>query len=144
MTNVDNSMALSDGVLTRGARLARAYGALVFASAVGTILLLGEAGDFLPLCLFHELTGVSCLTCGLTRSLEAAFHGHLVAALQFHLLGPFILAGLLVGCLICAAETLTGKRIAKSLNRRTQQYTLLGGGAIWIAYGVVRAIVELL
>jgi hypothetical protein len=137
-------MTSSDCLLARSARFARACQALACASAFGSILLLPQVKALLPTCMFHELTGASCPTCGLTRSLEAASHGHILAAVQFHLLGPFFFAGLVAGCIICAMESLTGKRIVKFPSRRAQQFALLGGAAIWVAYGVGRAIVELL
>ena len=34
-----------------------------------------------PICLFHELTGRPCLTCGATRSAIAFFHAHFFTAL---------------------------------------------------------------
>jgi hypothetical protein len=33
-----------------------------------------------PTCLFHEVTGLPCLTCGATRCSVAFFHGHLFSA----------------------------------------------------------------
>ncbi len=48
--------------------------------------LLLEAG--LRLCWFRSLTGVSCPTCGLSRSFLALFRGHFV---QAFLLNPFML-----------------------------------------------------
>ena len=37
-----------------------------------------------PRCLFHDFTGLPCLTCGATRSTTAFFHGHFFAAWQWN------------------------------------------------------------
>lgn len=46
----------------------------------------GHAG--LP-CPLRRLTGVPCPICGMTTSVEATVHGHLVSALQANPAGPF-------------------------------------------------------
>jgi hypothetical protein len=42
-----------------------------------------------PVCVFHQLTGLPCLTCGMTRCGIEFFHGHLLAALKWN---PLIFA----------------------------------------------------
>jgi hypothetical protein len=130
-------------ILARPDRLVRAFLALALACAAGSSVVLQEVRDLWPACLFHEITGVSCMTCGLTRSLDAVSHGHIVAAMQFHLLGPFLLAGLLAVCIICSVEALTGRRTVDFLNWRWHRHVLLGGAALWVVYGVARMIAEL-
>ncbi len=44
-----------------------------------------------PICAFHALTGLPCVTCGATRATIQFFHGHFLAAWIFN---PLILAGL--------------------------------------------------
>jgi hypothetical protein len=46
-----------------------------------------------PTCVFHEITGLPCLTCGATRCSIALFHGHLFAAWAWN---PFAF------CALCA------------------------------------------
>lgn len=48
-----------------------------------------------PTCVFHELTGLHCPGCGITRAAIALSHGELVAALGFNALA-FLLAPILV------------------------------------------------
>jgi hypothetical protein len=44
-----------------------------------------------PRCVFHELTGLPCMTCGMTRSAIQFFHGHFLAAFQWN---PLVFAAL--------------------------------------------------
>ena len=44
-----------------------------------------------PRCLFHDLTGLPCLTCGMTRAAIQFFHGHFLNALWWN---PLVFIGL--------------------------------------------------
>jgi hypothetical protein len=44
-----------------------------------------------PTCIFHELTGWPCLTCGATRAAIQFFHGNFVSAWKWN---PLVFAGL--------------------------------------------------
>ena len=46
-----------------------------------------------PICMFHQLTGLPCFTCGMTRCAIRFFHGHFLAALKWN---PLVF-GLLCG-----------------------------------------------
>ena len=37
-----------------------------------------------PRCAFHEITGLPCITCGMTRCAIQFFHGHFLAALKWN------------------------------------------------------------
>ena len=68
---------------------------LIWLSA--SILSLGFAAVWLtlglpwPRCVFHDLTNLPCVTCGMTRCGIQFFHGHFLAALQWN---PFVFAAL--------------------------------------------------
>jgi len=47
-----------------------------------------------PVCVFHELTGLPCVTCGITRCAIQFFHGHFVAALKWNPLMFTFLCGM--------------------------------------------------
>jgi hypothetical protein len=47
-----------------------------------------------PSCVFHDLTGLPCLTCGATRAGVAFFHAQFAAAWNWNPLVFFILCGL--------------------------------------------------
>jgi hypothetical protein len=47
-----------------------------------------------PSCVFHALTGLPCVTCGMTRCAIQFFHGHFLAALKWNPLVFTALCGL--------------------------------------------------
>jgi uncharacterized protein DUF2752 len=49
-----------------------------------------------PRCPFHEITGLPCATCGMTRCGIQFFHGHFLAALKWNPLVFAILCGVTV------------------------------------------------
>jgi hypothetical protein len=132
--------SLPEKTLTRRDRVVKACLALILAVAVASCFLLRHTLDLVPECVFRQLTGVSCLTCGLTRSLDAMAHGHVLTALQFHALGPFVLAGMIVACVACAAGALSGRRILRL--QAWPRRVLLSFAVMWIVFGFVRMVVE--
>ena len=64
------------------------------------------------LCPFRFFTGLPCPGCGLTRSFCAMSQGHFHDALTFHILGPVLFAGLLVGIPLVLAQGITRRRLA--------------------------------
>jgi hypothetical protein len=64
------------------------FGSLVFAAIW---LALGLPW---PSCVFHDVTGLPCVTCGMTRSAIQFFHGNFVAALRWNPLVFVALCGL--------------------------------------------------
>jgi hypothetical protein len=58
-------------------------------------------------------------------------------------MGPFALVGMIFLFLAFVAEASTGNRLVRFRSAREQRYVFLGVVAIWVVYGVVRAIVEL-
>lgn len=102
-------------------RVARAFlsGGLLFGLLV--LFIIPPTNLPLPACAFHSITGHSCLTCGMTRSLHAILHGDLAASIRYHLFGPAVFLGMLLCLVNLAAETISGRR-----------YTLGAGGKTWI------------
>jgi Protein of unknown function (DUF2752) len=73
---------------------ARGPALAMLGAAAALPLLPGHAG--LP-CPLRTLTGVPCPICGMTTSVEATVHGHLIAALQANPAGPLaVLAAVLL------------------------------------------------
>jgi hypothetical protein len=47
-----------------------------------------------PVCMFHEMTSLPCVTCGMTRCGIQFFHGHFLAALKWNPLVFTVLCGI--------------------------------------------------
>src|SRR6266403_5906208 len=58
-------------------------------TSLGVAVLWFALGLPWPRCVFHELTGLPCITCGMTRSAIQFFHGNFLAALRWN---PLIFA----------------------------------------------------
>ena len=57
------------------------------------------AGTRYPGCVFHQMTGLWCPGCGLTRGTHELLHGHLGAALGYNVFTPAALAVILAAWL---------------------------------------------
>jgi hypothetical protein len=129
----------------RGRKLSRE----VEVMGAGIIILVGAfvypylanlAAPILPGCLFHRITGLPCLLCGMTRSLAATAHGHLVEAFRFHLLGPplFVLA-ITVSALL-AAEYALSRHILPRPGERSWRHIAWGTLGLLIAAWIARLV----
>jgi hypothetical protein len=126
----------------------RNQGALGLALAVGPLaarLLAPTApGSFalprniLPQCLVHQLTGLPCPTCGLTRSFAAMAGGDVARALRFHPLGPALFVGAVaLGAGLCVAA-LFSRRFRLRLTPREQNASLACLTGLLLAFWVAR------
>ena len=95
-----------------------------------------------PGCVFHSLTGHSCLTCGMTRSLNAISHGELIASIRYHLFGPVVFIGMLLAFAGFSLEAIRGKKVILQLRWEIWRLVLGGAAIAWLIYWVVRLITE--
>ena len=85
------------------------------------------------ICLLHRLTGIPCLTCGLTRSICHFVQGDLGASLTLHPAGALAVALLLLHALWRVGEALRGRDVARrTLGRLTAG---LGVSAAFLSVG---------
>lgn len=57
------------------------------------------SGSMYPGCVFHQMTGLWCPGCGLTRGTYQLLHGHLGAALSYNIFTPVALLAIAVAWL---------------------------------------------
>jgi Protein of unknown function (DUF2752) len=80
-------------------------------------------------CIFHSLTGVPCLACGLTRSYVFTAHGNFASAFNMHLLGPLMFFATCGVAAYLATSVVSGYRIRYTLSkhwRRMAFWSVLG------------------
>lgn len=110
---------------------------------------LTNAGDTGILrCRFHELTGLSCPTCGMSRSLNAFVHFHFADAFRLHLLGPVIYTLSVILFIEITVKITTGISMIDNVIKKHKSLVIkkifIILGTIWILYWLVRMGVELI
>ena len=97
----------------------------------------------LPPCYFHKITGLSCPTCGLTRSFHAVSHLRFQEAFQLHLMGPVIYFALVFLSLKFLFEIVSGKEIQIKVNPLLLKITLFVFLCLWLEFWLIRLLNEL-
>jgi hypothetical protein len=129
--------------LTQKDRLARGVLAAGLFIVLSVIFLVPPENLPFATCAFHSLTGYSCLTCGLTRSLHAISQGALISSLRFHMMGPFLFLMMILFSALLSFEAITGRQRVfppggQSVKRLVSVITI-----IWLLYWGTRLITEL-
>jgi hypothetical protein len=93
----------------------------------------GAASRVTPGCLFHRVTGLPCLLCGMTRSLAATAHGRLEEAFRMHLLGPPLFLLVMVVTVLLAMESAFARPILPRPGRRSWRLIT------WVTLGLLVA-----
>jgi hypothetical protein len=108
-------------------------------------LLLAAAASLNPdrplpfeVCGFQWLTGLPCPTCGLTRALCHALHGHWARSLSYHPAG-LLVAAVLVGWVVWSAiEACEGRLVGEALRVGIGRPLLGVGAALSLGFWIVR------
>jgi hypothetical protein len=97
----------------------------------------GASGAY-PGCMFHQMTGLWCPGCGLTRGTYQLLHGHIGAALGYNLFTPIALLAIVVAWFgwLRVSWDIPALRFPPNTARLTA--TILP--VVLIAYGVLRNI----
>lgn len=115
-------------------------GVLILAGAFLYPYLEGIAGSITPACLFHRITGLPCLLCGMTRSLATTAHGHLGEAFRMHLLGPPFFFLVLAVTALLTAEFAFSRRILPRPGSRVWRSIAWGTLGLLVAAWVARLV----
>ena len=100
-----------------------------------------EQANLLP-CYFHEITGHSCPSCGLTRSFHAIAHLNFQQSIEFHPMGMIIYFVLLVLLLKATLEIVLKKEIRLSLKDWVKKFAIGGLLFAWMGLWIIRLFYE--
>ncbi|MEO7100995.1 MAG: DUF2752 domain-containing protein [Luteolibacter sp.] len=94
-----------------------ALGGLFLAAAATALYQRGPYGQaWLPVCTFHQLTGLNCPGCGMTRAAHATLHGRIGEAFRFNPVGMVLLPMAGVGIAIDLVGWIREKPLPFRLN----------------------------
>lgn len=135
-------------VLTRPAWSARLGPAVAGAALAGAAAMVAvrdpaAAGSRFPGCMFHQVTGLWCPACGLTRGTHDLLNGHVAASIGSNLFTPVVLLAIVATWVAWTRRSfgLAPTRLAVtfgSLRDRTWRWSGPALLLTTIAYGVVR------
>jgi len=117
--------------LGRAQRLERLAEALLLSSALGASFLLPPRHPLpLDVCLLHRLTGLPCLTCGLTRAVCLFAQGLWRDSLRMHPAGWLAFLSILGALLWMGAEASAARQLAPRLRTRLLAAVLCCGAVL--------------
>ena len=112
-------------------RRERLLGALLAAMLLGGAFVLPPDRPLpIDVCLWHRVTGLSCLTCGLTRAACLFARGLWRESLAMHAAGWLMLSGLAVAAVWMGAEAAAGRDLGPRLKTRLLAISLWGGAVL--------------
>jgi Protein of unknown function (DUF2752) len=118
-------------------------GALAAAAALVAVRDPAAADSRFPGCVFHQVTGLWCPACGLTRGTHDLLHGHIAAAFSSNVFTPFVLLAIATTWVAWARRSfgLAPTNLAVTLGSLRDRTWRWSGPALLIvvlAYGLLR------
>lgn len=90
------------------------------------------------LCPFKMVTGFPCPGCGITKSLVYFYQGDLYKSLNYHLLGPFVIAFSLATIIVLSFELITKREFFNGIMYNKK--LAYGLGFFLVAYHIIRLV----
>lgn len=102
-------------------------------------------GTGTTVCWLKQCTGISCLGCGLTRSMSCGIRGMFAESFSYHPFGLFILALFIFTALVSLAPRLR-QRVATVMQSRPVLFNglYLAFVIAFVGFGTVRAVIEII
>ncbi|MFC1556221.1 DUF2752 domain-containing protein [candidate division KSB1 bacterium] len=110
----------------------------LLAATLSGLYLFNPDSSIIPNCQFRALTGYSCFTCGMTRSLSEAAHLNLADSFGLHIMGPVIVFSLFLITMKFTVEAVLRREIVLNVNPIFTRSLLVFLGCVWLAFWLVR------
>jgi hypothetical protein len=94
-------------------------------------------------CLFRELTGLSCPTCGLSRSLYLASHIKFWESVRLHIMGPIIYLIVLLLFLKFSFEIFSRKELQLIIRPVVVKMMIAVFASFWLGFWIFRLVSEI-
>ena len=94
--------------------------------------------SWFPKCIFHELTGLECPSCGGQRAVHAALHGNFLQALRFN---PFIIVLVPYGVSLIYVSIIRTPKTAQFRRILLHRTIILTYCVLYIAWWIIRNII---
>ena len=95
-------------------------------------------------CSFHQLTGLSCPTCGMSRSLYELSQFNILESFKMHLLGPVIYLLAVILFIKLSIEVIIGATFKFEVNSIVIKRAFVAFGVIWVVYWLTRMALEII
>jgi hypothetical protein len=95
-----------------------------------------------PPCMFKTITGLGCLTCGMTHSFHELAQGRILESFRYHLMGPWLFLVFAFLLLKWMVELVAEKRIRIEVDRTAAKAAIVLFFSVWFGFWVVRLICE--
>ena len=95
-------------------------------------------------CSFHQLTGLSCPTCGMSRSLYELSQFNILESFKMHLFGPVIYLLAVILFIKLSIEVIIGSTFKFEVNSIVIKRTFVAFGVIWVIYWLTRMASEII
>ncbi len=114
---------------------------VIWLAAVALYTALARSVEHAPsLCVFRNITGLPCPTCGTTRATLAFARGDILAGVLYN---PFVVTALAIGLTLCVVQCVFGRRIEIAISPRSKRFgwalvigLFLGNWVYLIARGI--------
>ncbi len=118
--------------MIRERALAVGLGLLMLVAALVLMFFKGPSGGgVLPSCVFHEITGLHCAGCGMTRATNELIHGRVASAMDYNPAGVVALP-LVVGWVVLMVPPWV-------FGKRGPRWLMPSAKPLWVLLGLVVA-----